>query len=90
VRSHESSSDFPRAARSGVLQGAPPLSLDVFRGLTMFLLIGESAHLCERLRDPSLAGTLRHAIGTPLEHHPWAVLWSSCFWLCRRRILIRV
>jgi hypothetical protein len=49
-------------------------SLDFFRGLTIFLLIGESTHLYERLRDPALAGTLLHAIGTQLEHHPWAVL----------------
>jgi predicted acyltransferase len=50
------------------------LSLDVFRGLTMFLLIGESTLLYERLRDPSLQGTLLHAIGTQLDHHPWAGL----------------
>jgi predicted acyltransferase len=50
------------------------LSLDFFRGLTMFLLIGESTLLYERLRDPGLAGTLLHAIGTQLDHHPWAGL----------------
>ena len=59
---------------------APPslkdrfLSLDFFRGLTMFLLIGESTRLYERLRDPGLAGTVLHAVGTQLEHHPWAGL----------------
>ncbi len=46
-------------------------SLDLFRGLTMFLLIGESTLLYEHLRDPSLGGTLLHAIGTQLDHHPW-------------------
>jgi predicted acyltransferase len=50
------------------------LSLDFFRGLTMFLLIGESTLLYEHLRDPGLAGTLLHAIGTQLDHHPWAGL----------------
>jgi predicted acyltransferase len=50
------------------------LSLDFFRGLTMFLLIGESTGLYEHLRDPALAGTLLHAIGTQLDHHPWAGL----------------
>ncbi len=50
------------------------LSLDFFRGLTMFLLIGESTHLYERLRDPAFSGTLLHAVGTQLEHHPWAGL----------------
>ncbi len=59
---------------------APPsvkerlLSLDFFRGLTMFLLIGESTLLYEHLRDPGLAGTILHAIGTQLDHHPWAGL----------------
>jgi predicted acyltransferase len=49
-------------------------SLDFFRGLTMFLLIGESTLLYEHLRDPGLAGTFLHAIGTQLDHHPWAGL----------------
>jgi predicted acyltransferase len=46
-------------------------SLDLFRGFTMFLLIGESTLLYERLRDPSLGGSILHAIGTQLDHHPW-------------------
>jgi predicted acyltransferase len=50
------------------------LSLDFFRGLTMFLLIGESTLLYEHFRDPGLSGTLLHAIGTQLDHHPWAGL----------------
>jgi predicted acyltransferase len=50
------------------------LSLDFFRGLTMFLLIGESTLLYEHLRDPRLGGTILHAIGTQLDHHPWAGL----------------
>ena len=60
------------------IEAAPPApfkerlqSLDLFRGLTMFLLIGESTLLYERLRDPSLGGTILHAIGTQLDHHPW-------------------
>jgi len=50
------------------------MSLDFFRGFTMFLLIGESTLLYEHLRDPRLAGTILHAIGTQLDHHPWAGL----------------
>jgi predicted acyltransferase len=50
------------------------LSLDFFRGLTMFLLIGESTLLYEHFRDPGLSATLLHAIGTQLDHHPWAGL----------------
>jgi len=50
------------------------MSLDFFRGFTMFLLIGESTLLYEHLRDPRLAGTILQAIGTQLDHHPWAGL----------------
>ena len=46
-------------------------SLDFFRGLTMFLLIGESTHLYARLVDPALQGTILHALGTQFHHHPW-------------------
>jgi len=47
------------------------LSLDFFRGLTMFLLIGESTRIYERLIDPAFQGTLIYAIGTQFHHHPW-------------------
>jgi predicted acyltransferase len=50
------------------------MSLDFFRGLTMFLLVGESTLLYEHLRDPRLGGTILHALGTQLDHHPWAGL----------------
>jgi predicted acyltransferase len=46
-------------------------SLDFFRGLTMFLLIGESTHLYARLAAPANRGTLLYAIGAQFEHHPW-------------------
>ena len=46
-------------------------SLDFFRGLTMFLLIGESTRIYEHLVDPSLKGTILHALGTQFDHHPW-------------------
>lgn len=49
-------------------------SLDFFRGLTMFLLIGESTYLYARLVDPALQGTVLYAIGNQLHHHPWAGL----------------
>ncbi|MGZ5499072.1 MAG: hypothetical protein ACXWHI_10150, partial [Candidatus Aminicenantales bacterium] len=54
---------------SAAVSVAPPsvkerfLSLDFFRGLTMFMLIGESTLLYEHLRDPRLAGTILGAIG---------------------------
>ncbi len=47
------------------------VSLDFFRGATMFMLIGEATGLYELLRAPALNGTLFGAIGLQLEHHPW-------------------
>ena len=47
------------------------LALDVFRGLTMFLLIGESTHLYSHLVAPALQGSFIHALGTQFDHHPW-------------------
>jgi len=47
------------------------VSLDFFRGLTMFMLVGESTGLYELLRSPALNGTWLSAIGWQLEHHPW-------------------
>src|SRR5437899_11752085 len=46
-------------------------SLDFFRGLMMFLLIGEATGLYELLRSPAFHGTLVGGIGWQLEHHPW-------------------
>jgi len=46
-------------------------SLDFFRGLTMFLLIGEATHLYELLVAPAFQGTVVSAIGLQLHHHPW-------------------
>ena len=46
-------------------------AIDFFRGITMFLLIGESTHLFHYLVAPSLDGTVISAIGTQLHHHPW-------------------
>ncbi len=47
------------------------LSLDFFRGLTMFLLIAEFTHLFSNLTDPSLDGTFLSAFGQQFHHHPW-------------------
>jgi len=47
------------------------LSLDFFRGFTMFLLIAEFTHLFEHLVAPEFSGTLINSIGTQLHHHPW-------------------
>jgi len=47
------------------------MSLDFFRGVTMFLLVGEATRLYSLLASPGLDGTLLGAIGTQVEHHPW-------------------
>jgi predicted acyltransferase len=47
------------------------VSLDFFRGLTMFLLIAEFANLFPLLLDPNLAGTPLHFIGEQLHHCEW-------------------
>lgn len=47
------------------------LSLDFFRGFTMFLLIAESTGLFHHLIDPSFEGGIISFIGTQLHHHPW-------------------
>jgi len=46
-------------------------SLDFFRGLTMFLLVGEATRLYSQLGNPAFGGTLIGAIGAQLQHHPW-------------------
>ena len=47
------------------------MSIDFFRGITMFLLIGEFTGLFEHLVDPALDGTAIKFIGNQLHHHPW-------------------
>jgi predicted acyltransferase len=47
------------------------LSLDFYRGFTMLLLIAEFTHLFNYLMAPRFEGTIIHAIGKQLHHHPW-------------------
>jgi len=47
------------------------LSLDFFRGATMFLLIAEFTHLFSFLHDPALEGSFIHVIAEQFHHHPW-------------------
>jgi len=47
------------------------LSIDFFRGLTMFFLIAEFTHLFNYMVDPVFEGTIIHFIGIQLQHHPW-------------------
>ncbi len=47
------------------------LSLDFFRGATMFLLIGGFTGLFGFLHDPSLKGSAIYFIGNQLHHYPW-------------------
>lgn len=47
------------------------LSVDFFRGFTMFLLIAEFTNLYSYLIAPYFEGTLIYSIGIQLHHHPW-------------------
>jgi len=47
------------------------LSLDFFRGFTMFLLVGEATQLYEVLNSPGFHGTLLGWLGIQFDHHPW-------------------
>jgi len=47
------------------------LSLDFFRGLTMFLLIAEFAHIFPYLIVPEFEGNLIYSIGQQLHHCEW-------------------
>jgi predicted acyltransferase len=50
------------------------LSIDVFRGFTMFLLIGEFTGLFSLMTHESLDGSILAMIGHQFHHHPWAGL----------------
>ena len=47
------------------------VSLDFFRGLTMFLLIAESTEIYSHLVNPGLEGTALHWLGTQFHHVSW-------------------
>jgi predicted acyltransferase len=46
-------------------------SIDLFRGIVMFLLIAELTGLYDLLIAPALEGTVFHAVGLQFQHHPW-------------------
>ena len=47
------------------------LSLDFFRGITMFLLVAESTMLWEVLVQEPIAGTILEPFFMQFHHHPW-------------------
>ena len=47
------------------------LSLDLYRGLTMFLLIGEYTLLYDHMVSHGFEGTIIASIGNQFHHHPW-------------------
>ncbi len=47
------------------------LSLDFYRGLTMFLLIAEFSHLFTYMVSPELEGSIIHTIGEQFHHVRW-------------------
>ncbi len=48
------------------------LSLDFFRGVTMFLLVAEFSHLFSYVVSPELKGTIIYDIGLQFHHVKWA------------------
>ena len=47
------------------------VSLDVFRGLTMFFLVAEGAQVYRAFMDPALSNTIWSSIAIQFTHHPW-------------------
>lgn len=47
------------------------LSLDLFRGATMFLLLGEGAHMYHAFSGAAGDSGFFHAIAEQFHHHPW-------------------
>ena len=47
------------------------LSLDLFRGLVMFLLVAEGAGLYDTWLSNTQDGTLMHNLALQFHHHPW-------------------
>lgn len=47
------------------------ISLDVYRGLTMFLLVAEAALVYDSLLDANPEGTFLHSFFIQFTHHPW-------------------
>ena len=47
------------------------MSLDVFRGLTMFFLVAEGAGVYQALQNSALQGTAWNSIVVQFTHHPW-------------------
>ncbi len=47
------------------------VSIDFFRGITMFLLIGDFTGLFESLHDPAMQNSIVRFLGMELTHHPW-------------------
>ncbi|WP_192346904.1 acyltransferase family protein [Algoriphagus sp. Y33] len=47
------------------------VSLDVFRGLTMFLLVAEAASVYHTLLEANPEGTFLHNFFIQFTHHPW-------------------
>lgn len=47
------------------------LSVDFFRGITMFLLIGEFTHMFSFMTAAQFDGSWLDFLGTQFHHHPW-------------------
>ena len=63
------------------------LSLDFFRGITMFLLVAEGTHLWSVLVQPPIEGTIFEGFFIQFHHHPWNGL---RFWDLIQPFFIRI
>lgn len=57
--------------RSSSLPSDRIVSIDYFRGLTMFLLIGTFTGIARILNNPEFDGTILSFLGTQITHHNW-------------------
>lgn len=57
--------------RASSFQSERLLSLDLFRGLTMFLLVAEGTRLWSVMLHEPIAGTFLEPFFQQFHHHPW-------------------
>ena len=60
-----------RESKNIMVQEGRVLSVDLFRGVVMFLLIGKVTGFYDLLAAPMFDGTVVHALSLQFQHHPW-------------------
>ena len=62
------------------------LSLDLFRGLAMFLLVAEGTRVYSALSGLGAESSILGKIVMQFHHHEWYL----CYWLYKKRIFIKI